>query len=54
MNDIIKNPEQMNGLMRYLKSKNEYVSPDNNNTKFIDPNRFDGEGIHYIGKMFSV
>ena len=54
MDDIIKNPEQLNGLMRYLKSKNEYVSPDNNNTKFIDPNRFDGEGIHYIGKMFSV
>ena len=31
----------------------DYAPPDNSN-KYIQTNRFDGEGIHYIGKMFSV
>ena len=53
LNDLVKDPEQMNGLLSYLNKKTDYAPPDNSN-KYIQTNRFDGEGIHYIGKMFSV
>ena len=53
LDDLVKDPEQMNSLMSYLTKKMDYVPPDNSN-KYIKTNRFDGEGIHYIRKMFSV
>ena len=53
LDDLVKDPEQMNGLMIYLTKKIDYAPLDNNN-KYIQTNRFDGEGIHYIGKMFTV
>lgn len=53
LDDLVNDPEQMNGLLSYLNKKMDYAPPDNSN-KYIQTNRFEGEGIHYIGKMFSV
>ena len=53
LDDLVKDPEQMNGLMSYLNKKMDYAPPDNRN-KYIQTNRFDGEGIHYAGKMFNI
>ena len=53
LDDLVKDPEQMNGLMSYLKKLIMHLQTINRNT-YIKTNRFDGEGIHYAGKMFNI